>query len=98
MKDYQQLALIKDFVYEGKLPITVIGAPTLRDLNGLALSSRNTHLSNDEKLIASLLFKSLNLSKAANIFMQYDEGRYNDQSVRSVHVLSNMKHSSLAIC
>jgi len=59
MKDYQQLALIKDFVYEGKLPITVIGAPTLRDLNGLALSSRNTHLSNDEKLIASLLFKTL---------------------------------------
>ena len=48
-KDYQQLYLIKKFVFDSKLPIKIIGAPTIRNINNLALSSRN-NLLNDKSI------------------------------------------------
>ena len=60
-KDYQQLLLISDFVKESKLPISIIGSEIVRDQSGLALSSRNNHLSTDEKKLASNLYKSLEI-------------------------------------
>ena len=45
-KDYQQLYLIKKFVFDSKLPIKIIDAPIIRNINNLALSSRNILLSN----------------------------------------------------
>ena len=58
-KDYQQYILVKDFVRKNYNSINVIGCETVRDNNGLALSSRNNHLSSDEKILASELFKVL---------------------------------------
>ena len=60
-KDYQQLLLISDFVKESKLPISIIGSEIVRDQSGLALSSRNNHLSTDENKLASNLYKSLEI-------------------------------------
>lgn len=60
-KDYQQLLLISDFVKENNIPINIIGSEIVRDKRGLALSSRNNHLSNDEKKLASNLHKSLEI-------------------------------------
>ena len=48
-KDFQQLYLIKKFVFDSKLPIKIIGAPTIRNINNLALSSRN-NLLNDKSI------------------------------------------------
>jgi pantoate--beta-alanine ligase len=58
-KDYQQLYLIKRFVFESKLPIKIIGAPTIRNINNLALSSRNTLLNNEGIDNAVGLYKKL---------------------------------------
>ena len=67
-KDYQQLILIKDFIKQNKFNINVISAETQRDVNGLALSSRNNLLSKEEKLIASKLYEVLvSINKNKNI-------------------------------
>jgi pantoate--beta-alanine ligase len=54
-KDWQQLTLIRRMVAERGLPIEILGVPTVRDPNGLALSSRNRFLSPDELEKAALL-------------------------------------------
>ncbi len=56
-KDFQQLQVIRAMGAEYKLPIDIIGVPTKRDENGLALSSRNVYLSAEEYQIAIKLNK-----------------------------------------
>ena len=58
-KDYQQFLLVKDFINENKININIIGANTIRNTNGLALSSRNSLLSKKNKLIAPKLYETL---------------------------------------
>ena len=62
-KDFQQLTLIKNFVIENNLPIEIISVDTVRELNGLAMSSRNNRLSESDKEKASKLFETLSLIK-----------------------------------
>jgi pantoate--beta-alanine ligase len=52
-KDYQQLAVIRYLVRDLAFPIDVIAAPTVREADGLAMSSRNQYLADDERLVAS---------------------------------------------
>ncbi len=54
-KDYQQLLVVKRLVRDLALPVAVMGVPTLRESDGLAMSSRNTYLSPDERKIAGRL-------------------------------------------
>ena len=58
-KDYQQLALIRQMVLDLNLDIQIIGGPTLRSKEGLALSSRNSYLSDKEKMEALCLSKAI---------------------------------------
>ncbi|WP_022944273.1 pantoate--beta-alanine ligase [Pseudoalteromonas ruthenica] len=58
-KDFQQLQVIKTMVRDLSMPIEVIGVPTQRDVNGLALSSRNNYLNEAQKQQASTLFTTL---------------------------------------
>ena len=60
-KDFQQLLLIKSFVQDLNIPVKIISGETIRDNEGLALSSRNEKLTNDEKIQAIQIIKSLNL-------------------------------------
>ena len=54
-KDYQQLALIRKMVRDMAMPIDIIGVPTVRADDGLALSSRNGYLTKEERVLAPTL-------------------------------------------
>jgi pantoate--beta-alanine ligase len=58
-KDYQQLLVVKRLVRDLALPVTIIGTPTLREPDGLAMSSRNAYLSPEERKIAGTLNRIL---------------------------------------
>ncbi len=58
-KDYQQLQVVKRVVSDLNIPISVIGVSTIRDEDGMALSSRNRYLSKTERAQATAIYKSL---------------------------------------
>lgn len=58
-KDYQQLQIIRALTLKNNWPITVVGCPIIREPNGLAMSSRNVFLTEEDKNDAKLLYKTL---------------------------------------
>jgi pantoate--beta-alanine ligase len=64
-KDFQQLALIRALVRDTDLPVDIVGVPTVREPDGLALSSRNRYLGPDERAIALTLFRALRAGQVA---------------------------------
>src|SRR5207344_3226656 len=58
-KDYQQLLVIQRLVRDLALPIRIVAAPTMRESNGLAMSSRNQYLSADERQRAGVIHRTL---------------------------------------
>lgn len=58
-KDYQQLLVIKTMVRDLDIPVEAIGVPTVREIDGLAMSSRNVRLSPEDRQAALILNKAL---------------------------------------
>jgi pantoate--beta-alanine ligase len=58
-KDYQQLQVIRRLVADLHIPVTVLGAPTARNDDGLALSSRNAYLTDAQRHVAPELARTL---------------------------------------
>ncbi|MGB1234719.1 MAG: pantoate--beta-alanine ligase [Planktomarina sp.] len=63
-KDYQQLAMIRKMVRDLDVPVQVLGLPIVREADGLAMSSRNVRLSEDDRQAALVLSRALDLAEA----------------------------------
>jgi pantoate--beta-alanine ligase len=61
-KDAQQLAVIRRMVADLNVPVEIVGVATVREPDGLAMSSRNQRLSPDERALAPLLYQALQLA------------------------------------
>ncbi len=58
-KDFQQISIVKRMVRDLSLPVAIMGVDTVREADGLAKSSRNVYLSEQNRLVAPELYKSL---------------------------------------
>jgi pantoate--beta-alanine ligase len=65
-KDYQQLVLVKKMVRDLNFPVAVVGVPTVREPDGLALSSRNAYLAPDQRPVAATLQRALSAGAAVS--------------------------------
>jgi pantoate--beta-alanine ligase len=76
-KDAQQVAVIKRMVQDLSFPVQVVVCPTVRESDGLALSSRNVYLNSEERQAATVLFRALSAAKN-----KYDIGERNADVLR----------------
>ncbi len=83
-KDYQQLAVIRAMVHDLNMPIQIIGEPTVRAEDGLALSSRNGYLSDEQRAIAPVLYRSLSQMAAAIQGGDHDFATLRAEQVRQI--------------
>jgi pantoate--beta-alanine ligase len=78
-KDAQQAAVIRRMTKDLNFPIEIVVCPTLREPDGLAMSSRNVYLSPAERQAAPVLFRSLSAAQAA-----YQSGEQNAEKLRTL--------------
>jgi pantoate--beta-alanine ligase len=77
-KDYQQLIMVKQLVRDLNIPVRIVGAPTVREDDGLALSSRNAYLSPTERELATFLHRTL-----ADLASDLSEGRAGEDAAEA---------------
>ena len=78
-KDAQQAAVIRQMTRDLSYPIDVVICPTLREADGLAMSSRNTYLNPDERRAATVLYRALSAAKSA-----FETGERNAETLRRI--------------
>ncbi len=78
-KDAQQSVVIRKLVCDLDLPVEVIVAPTVREADGLALSSRNSYLTPEQRAAAAVIFRALGASRAL-----FDAGERDAEILREV--------------
>jgi pantoate--beta-alanine ligase len=77
-KDYQQLLVIRRLAQDLRLPVEILGAPTWREANGLAMSSRNQYLTIEERQRAGVIHRTLRAMATALHAGQAHAGIEND--------------------
>jgi pantoate--beta-alanine ligase len=64
-KDFQQVAVVRQMVHDLSIPVEVVACPTVRESDGLALSSRNAYLTADERAAAPVVHAALQVGRMA---------------------------------
>src|SRR4029079_10916614 len=78
-KDFQQVAVVRQMVRDLSIPVDVVACPTLREPDGLALSSRNAYLTPEERAAAPVVHATLHAGRAA-----IDAGERDPAKVRAL--------------
>jgi len=78
-KDAQQAAVIRRMTLDLNYPIEIVVCPTVREADGLAMSSRNKYLEGEDRRAAAVLFRALSAAKAA-----YESGERNAEQLRTI--------------
>ncbi len=78
-KDAQQVLVLKRMVHDMSFPVEIVVCPTIREPDGLALSSRNAYLSTEERKAATVLYRALVAAKE-----RYEQGERNAEALRFV--------------
>lgn len=81
-KDYQQLCVIRRMVEDLNLPVSIVPVPTLREADGLAMSSRNVYLEPDQRAAAPSLFRALNAARAMIEAGETDAAKIKESALR----------------
>lgn len=83
-KDAQQLAIVRRLVKDLNVPVSIVGMPTVREADGLALSSRNQRLTGDERQIAATLYRALQEAQLAVSLGDSSPGAVKHAAVRHI--------------
>ena len=83
-KDAQQLALIQCMVKDLNLPVTIVPVPTVREHDGLALSSRNKLLDPDRRRVAAALYKALRIAEACIVRGARSSSEVKDEALEAI--------------
>src|SRR5580658_7038314 len=87
-KDAQQLAIIRRMVEDLNVPVVVVPVPTVREEDGLALSSRNKHLTPAQRTIAPVLFRALQAARA-----RIEKGERSTAAIREAALATLAEHT-----
>jgi pantoate--beta-alanine ligase len=93
-KDAQQAAVIRKMIKDLNIDVTLKVCETVREKNGLAKSSRNTYLSEEQREEASVLYKALNEAKRLILEEDYDDSKEVKKAVKNF-IETNSPNSSL---
>jgi pantoate--beta-alanine ligase len=97
-KDAQQAAVIRRLAADLDFPIEIVVCPTVREADGLAISSRNTYLKPDERRAATVLYRALQAAEQAHASGERDADRLRQtlQSVLAQEPLAQVQYVSAA--
>jgi pantoate--beta-alanine ligase len=97
-KDFQQSALVRQLVKDLNLGVEIVVCPTVREADGLAMSSRNVYLSPDERMRAVMLYKSLQAGAQAIRKGITDGGAVESTMAQVIKAEPAMTVDYLAVC
>jgi len=90
-KDYQQLLIINSLVERQGIKTTIISVPTVRESDGLAISTRNNYLSPEDRVNAALFYQQLVDTKAA-IQSGIDVSKATEQAIDALSVVFDVEY------
>ena len=83
-KDFQQLAVVRRMVADLSMPVEVVGCETVREADGLAMSSRNAYLTPEQRAAAPVVHRALRAGAAAVLAGEVDPGQVRDLVARII--------------
>ncbi|MEQ1529746.1 MAG: pantoate--beta-alanine ligase [Methylococcales bacterium] len=97
LKDFQQLTVIRTMVRDLNIPIDIIGVDTVREANGLAMSSRNGYLTDSQKTLAANLYQILCSARSAVLAGKQSYAAIEQQAVQDLQNIG-LQPDYFAVC